>query len=96
MKTISARQEQGVPGVYGLLVLDVVSRWGYNADTLFAPFQLNSEMLADPECRIPTPIANELVKHALKLTGESDARLSSYANAHLNSWLYWLRHYDCA
>ena len=71
MKTISARQEQGVPGVYGLLVLDVVSRWGYNADTLFAPFQLNSEMLADPECRIPTPIANELVKHALKLTGES-------------------------
>lgn len=54
-----------------LIGFDVVSRWGYNADTLFAPFQLNSEMLADPECRIPTPIANELVKHALKLTGES-------------------------
>lgn len=71
MKTTSTRQDQGIPGVYGLLLLDVVSRWGYNDETLFSPFRLTSEQLADPNYRIPTPIANELVKHALRLTGES-------------------------
>lgn len=71
MKTVSARQDQGIPGVYGLLLLDIVSRWGYSAETLFAPFNFTSEQLAEPECRIPTPLANELIKHALKLTGES-------------------------
>jgi hypothetical protein len=71
MKTTSTRQDQGIPGVYGLLLLDVVSRWGYNDETLFAPFHLTSELLADPNYRIPTPVANELVKHALRLTGES-------------------------
>ncbi|MEG2434403.1 MAG: hypothetical protein RSB25_22445, partial [Acinetobacter sp.] len=30
MKTIAPRQDQGIPGVYGLLLLDVISRWGYN------------------------------------------------------------------
>jgi len=70
MKTISSRQDQGIPGVYGLLLLDVVSRWGYNDETLFGPFNLNSEQLADPEYRIPTSVANELIKHALRLTGE--------------------------
>ena len=71
MKTISTRQDQGIPGVYGLLLLDVVSRWGYSAETLFAPFHLNSELLADPNYRMPNALANELVKHALKITGES-------------------------
>ncbi len=70
MKISSLRQDQGIPGVYGLLLLDVVSRWGYSDETLFNPFNLNSEQLADPDFRIPTPIANELVQHALKLTGE--------------------------
>ena len=70
MKTISPKQDQGIPGVYGLLLLDVVSRWGYNAEALFTPFHLNSELLADPNFRIPTSVANELVKHALRLTGE--------------------------
>lgn len=71
MKITSARQDQGIPGVYGLLLLDVVSRWGYNDETLFAPFHLTSEQLADPDYRISTPVANELVKHALNLTGET-------------------------
>ena len=71
MKINSARQEQGIPGVYGLLLLDVVSRWGYNDQTLFSPFHLTSEQLADPEYRIPIHVANELVKHALRLTGET-------------------------
>ena len=71
MKNTSARQDQGIPGVYGLLLLDIVSRWGYSAETFFAPFSFNSEQLAEPDFRIPTSIANELVKHALKLTGES-------------------------
>ena len=48
---------------------DVV-RWGYNAEALFTPFHLSSEQLAEPNFRIPTPVANELVKHALRLTGE--------------------------
>lgn len=68
---LSARQDQGIPGVYGLLLLDVVSRWGYDSDTLFNPFSFDSETLADPNYRIPTYITNELVKYALKLTGES-------------------------
>ncbi len=71
MKVMSVRQDQGIPGVYGLLLLDVVSRWGYSAETLFAPFNFNSEQLAEPDFRISTPVANELVKHALKITGES-------------------------
>ncbi len=54
MKTITSRQDQGIPGVYGLLLLDVVSRWGYTAETLFEPFGLNSEQLAEPDFRIPT------------------------------------------
>jgi AraC-like DNA-binding protein len=70
MKPPSLRQDQGIPGVYGLLLLDVVSRWGYNDQTLFEPFGLNSEQLADPNFRIPTATANELVQHALRLTGE--------------------------
>ena len=71
MKVMSVRQDQGIPGVYGLLLLDVVSRWGYSAETLFSPFHFNSEQLAEPDFRIPTAVANELVKHALKITGES-------------------------
>ena len=70
MKTNATRQDQGIPGVYGLLLLDVVSRWGYNDQTLFSPFDLNSEQLADPDYRIPTPVANQLIQHALRLTGE--------------------------
>ena len=70
MKMIVPRQDQGIPGVYGLLLLDVISRWGYNDESLFQPFGLTSEQLADPEFRIPTAIANDMVKHALKLTGE--------------------------
>ncbi len=70
MKTIAPRQDQVIPGVYGLLLLDVISRWGYNNESLFQPFGLTSEQLADPDFRIPTPVANELVKYALKLTGE--------------------------
>lgn len=70
MKMIVPRQDQGIPGVYGLLILDVISRWGYNDESLFKPFGLTSEQLADPEFRIPTAIANDMVKHALKLTGE--------------------------
>ncbi|HAA07214.1 AraC family transcriptional regulator ligand-binding domain-containing protein [Acinetobacter schindleri] len=70
MKMIAPRQDQGIPGVYGLLLLDVISRWGYNDESLFKPFGLTSEQLADPEFRIPTAIANDMVKHALKLTGE--------------------------
>ena len=62
MNTISSRQDQGIPGVYGLLLLDVVSRWGYTADTLFAPFQLDSEKLAEPDFRISTPVANALIQ----------------------------------
>ena len=71
MKTMSNRQNHGIPGVYGLLLLDIVSRWGYSAESLFAPFHFTSEQLAEPDYRIPTPVANELVKHALKMTGES-------------------------
>jgi AraC-like DNA-binding protein len=70
MKTNATRQDQGIPGVYGLLLLDVVSRWGYNDQTLFSPFDLNSEQLADPDYRIPTAVANQLIQHALRLTGE--------------------------
>ena len=71
MKIVSTRQDLGIPGVYGLLLLDVVSRWGYSAETLFAPFNFTSEELADPNFRMSTPIANELIKHALNMTGES-------------------------
>ena len=40
MKITSARQDQGIPGVYGLLLLDVVSRWGYNDETYLLLFIL--------------------------------------------------------
>ena len=70
MERVSSRQDSGIPGVYGLLLLDVVSRWGYSAETLFAPFNFSSEQLAQPDYRIPAPVANELIKYALKITGE--------------------------
>ena len=71
MKMISTRQDQGIPGVYGLLLLDIVSRWGYSDETLFAPFHLSSEQLADPNYRIPTEVANEMLKYSLHLSEES-------------------------
>lgn len=71
MKVMSMRKDQGIPGVYGLLLLDVVSRWGYTAEHLFEPFQLSSEQLAAPDFRLSIDLANDLVKYALKLTGES-------------------------
>jgi AraC-like DNA-binding protein len=52
------------------LLLDVISRWGYNHESLFTPFGLTAEQLADPDFRMPTTLTNELLKHALKLTGE--------------------------
>ena len=63
-------QDQGIPGVYGLLLLDVVSRWGYNDTVFFEPFGLTSEELAHPDTRMPVDVANELIKRAHALTGE--------------------------
>ena len=45
MKTIAPRQDQGIPGVYALLLLDVISRWGYNDESLFKSFGLSTEQL---------------------------------------------------
>src|SRR5690606_36750659 len=70
MKTIAPRQDQGITGVYALLLLDVISRWGYNDESSFKSFGLSTEQQADPDFRIPTPVANELVKHARNLYGE--------------------------
>ena len=64
-------KDKGIPGVYGLLLLDVVSRWGYHEQNLFAPFGLSTAQLADPEMRLPLETTNELIKMALLLTGES-------------------------
>ncbi len=69
MNAISARQDQGIPGVYALLLCEVVSRWGYSAEAFFAPFHLTTDQLAQPDFRIATRTANDLVKHALKITG---------------------------
>lgn len=71
MTVSNTRLEHGLPGVYGLLLLEVVSRFGISEQTLFAPFNFTSEQLADPAVRISLPKANELFKHALTLTGES-------------------------
>lgn len=68
--TTTMHLEQGIPGVYGLLLLDVVSRWGYNDTALFEPFGLTSEQLAHPEMRISVEVANALIKRAHELTGE--------------------------
>lgn len=70
MKTVLVRSDIGIPGVYGLLLLDVVARWGYSAESLFAPFNYTNEQLADPEFRIPLEIANEMIILARKMTGE--------------------------
>lgn len=71
MKIGSVRPDLGIPGVYGLLLLDVVSRWGYSAESLFTPFHYTPEQLADPEFRIPLNTANDMIILARKMTGES-------------------------
>ena len=71
MKNVTTRPDTGIPGVYGLLLLDVVSRWGYSAESLFSPFNYNNEQLAEPDFRIPLHVANEMVILARKMTGES-------------------------
>ena len=78
MKTVSVRQDLGIPGVYGLLLLDVVSRWGYSAESLFAPFHYTPEQLADPEFRIPLPIANDMIILARKMTSNQPYRPHKY------------------
>jgi AraC-like DNA-binding protein len=67
----TARPDNGIPGVYGLLLLEVVSRFGVSEQTLFSPFNLTSEQLAEPSFRIGLSLANDLFKHAIELTGES-------------------------
>ena len=70
MTVANTTSAHGIPGVYGLLLLEVVSRFGVSEQSLFAPFNFNSEQLAEPSCRISLPEANQLFKHALELTGE--------------------------
>lgn len=70
MTTQIAQPDNGIPGVYGLLLLEVVSRFGVSEQSLFTPFELNSEQLADPSFRFPIELANQLLQHALELTGE--------------------------
>lgn len=59
-----------IPGVYGLLLLEVVSRWGISEETLFGPFGITSEQLADPKYRYPAELANQMLIRAHELTGE--------------------------
>lgn len=66
----TARPDNGIPGVYGLLLLEVVSRFGISEQTLFSPFGLTSEQLANPNFRYSPEQASALLKHALELTGE--------------------------
>lgn len=63
--------DYNIPGVYGLLLLEVVARWGISEEMLFEPFGLTSEQLADPKYRYTSEQANQLLKHALALTGEA-------------------------
>ena len=70
MSVANTPLEYGLPGVYGLLLLEVVSRFGISENTLFEPFSFNGEQLADPTVRISLTQANDLFKHALELTGE--------------------------
>jgi AraC-like DNA-binding protein len=70
MTTQIARPDNGIPGVYGLLLLEVASRFGISEEMLFSPFGLTSEQLADPNFRYSAEQANDLLKHALELTGE--------------------------
>lgn len=65
------RHDPGVPGAYGILLLDVVSRWGISDQTLLAPFELSRERMAEPTSRVPALVFNELLKRAHLLTGES-------------------------
>lgn len=62
---------QVIPGVYALLLLDVVSRWGYQEHNLFSPFGLSMAQLAEPDRRLSVDTANELIRLAHVLTGES-------------------------
>lgn len=70
MSLPTARPDNGVPGVYGLLLLEVVSRFGVSEQSLFSPFGFSSEQLADPAFRLKPEQASELLANALKLTGE--------------------------
>lgn len=95
MKTIAPRQDQGIPGVYGLLLLDVISRWGYNNESLFQPFGLTSEQLADPDFRIPPPCRQRTGEIRAETDRGTDLGLSSrHTDADLDSWLYRLCDYD--
>lgn len=59
-----------IPGAYGVLLLDVVARWGINEQTLLGEFGLTREALANPSGKMSVKVANELLRYAHHLTGE--------------------------
>ena len=82
-----------VSGVYGLLLLDVVSRWDITMN-LICPISATSEQLTDPNYRIPTPIANELGETRFAPNGWKHRLALFGRKCNFDSWFHWLRHYD--
>lgn len=59
-----------VPGVYVLLLADVVERWSYSMETLLEGSGVDPASLLQNDCRVPQQVFAALVRRAMSLTGE--------------------------
>ncbi len=67
----ASRDTTALPGNYVLQVIDMLAPWRLPGEQLLAEAGLTHAQLAAPGARVPLATANELLKQAMLLTGES-------------------------
>lgn len=64
------RDTTAVPAAYLLQFAEILAPWSIDVDALLGEFGLSRDSLATPTQRVSLPVANELLKRAITLTGE--------------------------
>jgi AraC-like DNA-binding protein len=59
-----------LPGIYGLYLVELVKRWGVTGEDLLAGSGVLPDALSDPELRISTEVAAQVLERARTLTRE--------------------------
>lgn len=67
---IAAGSQVGVPGIYVLLLCDVLRRFGHDDSRLLAELEISRSGLLSPDSRIPVLLAHNAARRAIALTGD--------------------------
>ena len=67
---VSAGSQVGVPGIYVLLLCDVLRRFGHDDSRMLAELGISRSGLLSPDSRIPVLLAHSAARRAIALTGD--------------------------